>query len=148
MRMTWIAAVLVGACCVPGCGGSDSRALPHAGHGGRVFELPDQKGFFEILVEGGEPGSRGARRKAAAGQKTSLAVWFYKPDGTTPMDPAPSEVSLKIGGSDSSPTLALKPAPKDAGKLTSDPGPYPDNFAGELNATIDGQPVKAPFLLR
>ena len=135
--------ILLGIACA-GCGGSTSTK-PASQHTGLVNELPDKKGFFEIdtRTAGGTPAKRGARAKKAAPHP--IVVHFYGPDGTTELTPAPTDVSIRIGGEGSA-EVPLKP--QSGGGFATEPGDYPTAFRGQLKATIDGQTLEAPFMIR
>jgi hypothetical protein len=117
--------------------------MPAATHNGNVFELPGGKGFFEVGSAGTGAKSRGAR---ATGSTNTISVFFYEPDGTTPLSPVPTEVAVKVGTTADSRTVALRP--QSQGGFTSDPGQYPSGFRGILSAKIDGEAVEATFLIR
>jgi hypothetical protein len=108
-----------------------------------MFPLPDKKGYFEIRTEGGEPIGRGSQAKASA---NSLVVYFYLPDGTTALSPAPTDVTVKIGTGSGSPVVAL--APQAKGGFASAPGHYPSSFRGQLTAKINGEAVETMFVVR
>ena len=127
---------------------TSSGTTTPAQHGGSVFALSNGGGFVEILVKGqGEP--RGRRRQS---RQVQYAAYFYQADGTTPMDPAPTEVQLKIGTSDKATVVHFQPAgtskPATPGALLSDSGTYPDGFQGELGAKVNGESVTARILIR
>jgi hypothetical protein len=131
---------------VAGCAGGSSSAptTPNPAHGGHMFALPDDRGFVEIKSDR-EPASRGSRKPATGAR---IMAYFYMPDGTTRMTPAPSEVKIKMGTDANSSSVALAPQPKDAALYASEPGPYSEGLRGELEAKINGDPVRVPFLFR
>jgi hypothetical protein len=138
--------VLVGA--LAGCGGSP-QALPPPSHDGAMFELPGGKGFFEIKTEEEATTSRGSKSKT--GPTNTILVYFYQPDRTTEMSPAPTDVTVKVGFGPESPAVPLSPRAKGADSpsgFASTPGPYPSGFRGQLSAKIGGEAVEAPFLFR
>ncbi len=139
----WIVSVLLGIAS-SGCGGSTSTK-PASQHTGLVNELPDKKGFFEIdtRTAAGASAKRGTRTKKAVPHP--IVVHFYGVDGTTEMSPAPTDVSIRIGGEGSA-EIPLKP--QSGGGFSTEPGDYPTAFRGYLKATIDGQAIEAPFLIR
>jgi len=108
-----------------------------------MFALPDKKGFFEIKTEGGEPKAEGARAKKAT---NALLVYFYQPDGTTEISPAPTDVTVKIGTGSSSAAVVL--APQAKGGFASAPGHFPSGFRGQLSAKINGEDVETTFVVR
>ena len=72
-----------------GCGGGASTNPVNAvgvvpAHGGSVLPLPSGRGFFELVVE---PVTAPTKAKAGA-----VVVYFLKPDGSGPLDPAPAAV--------------------------------------------------------
>jgi hypothetical protein len=108
-----------------------------------MFALPDQKGFFEIRTEGGVPKARGSRAQAAS---NSLVVYFYQPDGTTELRPAPTDVTVKVGTGSGSPVVLLTPQARTG--FASPPGHFPSGFRGQLNARINGETVESTFVVR
>ncbi len=147
-KSVYVRVVLIGLLPLTGCGGSGTP-LPAASHSGALFPLPDSRGFFEIKTEAGTRTGRGARSKVAS---APFHVYFYKADGSSPIDPAPTDVSIKIGSAEKNTTITLTPdksASSTAGTaFASPPGHYPEAFRGELTATIDGQSVTASFMFR
>ncbi len=132
-------------CGLNGCGGSP-KELPIAKlpHGGTLVTLPDQKGFAEILLESSAPAKKGSR----AGTKSRLVAYFYGPDGTSEITPAPTDVKVKLGQADSSQIADLVPDAKQAGKFSSAPGDYPDGFLGRLDANVNGQTLGVDVRIR
>jgi hypothetical protein len=102
-----------------GCGGSQ-EPMPTPVHNGTMIALPDKKGFFEIDTEMGENVGKGSRTN---GGMRSIIVHFYQPDGTTELNPAPTDVTLKVGTASNSPVVTLSPRP--SGGIASSPGSYP-----------------------
>jgi hypothetical protein len=131
------------ACSSAGCG-STPQAVPASLHNGMMVTLPQSKGYFEIGTEGSEKSSRGARSK---GVDNWIVVYFYQPDGTTEMNPPPSDVTVKIGAASNTSPVTLAPRAKGGGFATA-PGRFPSGFRGILTAKIAGEPVEAPFLIR
>lgn len=80
--------------------------------------------------------------------KARILAYFYQPDGTTLMSPPPSDVRVQVGIDDKSPAVELSPQPKEAGLFASEPGMYPDGFRGQVEAKVNGEPVKVPFMFR
>ena len=64
------------------------------------------------------------------------------------MSPPPGDVKVKIGVNDKGPVVALAPQPKEAGSFASEPGTYPEGFRGQIEAQVNGEAVKLPFLFR
>jgi hypothetical protein len=111
-----------------------------------MIALPDDKGFVEIMTDRGAS-SRGERRGQRTGN-TRIIAYFYQPDCTTRINPAPTDVKIKIGAADSGSLISLSQDPKEAGKFESDPGTIPDGFRGQIDFQSDGKPVHATFLFR
>jgi len=109
-----------------------------------MFALPDARGFVEIKTDR-EPADRGVRKPAT---QARIMAYFYQPDGTSRMDPAPSEVRVKIGMQEKDSVVALAPQAREAGLYASESGPYPEGLRGELEAKLNGDPVRLPFLFR
>jgi len=126
-----------------GCSGW-KEPIPATLHNGAMFALPGKKGFFEVNVRGDAPAARGVRAK---GVKNAIIVYFYQLDGTTPMSPAPTNVTVKVATGDAIPAVTLSTQSSDGGFVSS-PGHFPAGFRGQLSATIDGEDVESPFLIR
>jgi hypothetical protein len=109
-----------------------------------MFAFPENRGFVEIKTDR-ESGSRDSRAPAA---KARILAYFYQADGTTAMRPAPSDVKVQIGIEDKSTVVGLAPQPKEAGSFASDPGIYPDGLRGQIEARVNGEAIKVPFLFR
>jgi hypothetical protein len=108
-----------------------------------MIALPDKKGFFDVDTEASGNVAKGSRTKGGA---NSIVVHFYQPDGTTEMNPAPTDVTLKVGTGSDSPVVTLSPRP--SGGFASSPGAFPSGFRGQLNAKIGGEAVETPFMIR
>lgn len=143
MRSRTFPAWIVLGIAAAGCGGGPAATKPSAQHSGVMNELPEKKGFFEIRSRGDAPAGRPSRSKKVA--EHPIVVHFYGPDGTTEMSPAPTDVTIKIGG-DMGSDLPLSPQPR--GGFATAPGLYPTAFRGRLRARIDGQPIEAYFMIR
>jgi hypothetical protein len=111
-----------------------------------MIALPDDKGFVEIMTDRGTP-SRGDRRGQPTGNAKIIA-YFYQPDGTAPLNPAPTEVKVTVGVAEGGSLVSLSREPKEAGKFESDPGIFPDGFRGQIDFQSDGKPVHATFMFR
>jgi hypothetical protein len=110
-----------------------------------MVALPGGTGFCEIKTEGELP-SRGARK---AEHKTQVVAYFYQPDGTTAMSPAPTDVKVRLGKAENSPVVDLMPESKGAdGRFACKPGPYPEGFQGQLDLKLQGAPLQATFMFR
>jgi hypothetical protein len=138
IAVSMILAVVL-ACPLGGCGGASPAAVPGAKNGGAMVPLPEKRGFVEIRVDGG--GGRGGRGKAEA---RTIVVYFYGPDGSTELSPAPTGVRLKIGND---PAVPLAPGASDGG-FASKPGDFPDGFRGTLAAQVGGQAIETPVAIR
>jgi hypothetical protein len=136
-----VALALALGCSLVGCEQSPAT-IPGARNNGSMNPLPDGKGFFEIRVDGA--GVRGARGGRGSPEPNTIIVFFYQPDGTTEMNPAPTDVTLKIGRAQ---VLSLTPQ-TSGGSFASKPGDYPVEFRGTLGAKIGGEAIEAPVLLR
>ena len=138
---------IVFACLLVGCGGESpipSKSALAAPHGGHMVALPENRGVVEIKSD--RPSApRGGRAPATKGR---ILAYFYQADGTTQMSPAPTDVKVQLGVDEKTPPVVLAPEPKEAGLFASEPGMYPDGFRGQIEAKINGEPVKAPFLIR
>lgn len=128
-----------------GCGGSTTPPVPAsvtASHGGLLLALPKQKGFVEIVVEPEKTSKSQAR----------LVAYFVSADGSTALEPAPTDVSFK---SDDGKTTSLvadaKPDPSSkAARFASAPGAFAPGraLAGNLTATIGGEALTIAVLSR
>jgi hypothetical protein len=128
-----------------GCGGSASpSAFPSPPHGGHIIEVPDSRGFFELKTERQAP-SKGGRQ----GQGTSrIVAYFYQPDTTTAMNPAPTDVKVTLGAAGSGTVVSLTPQSTEPGQFASEPGTYPDELRGQIDFQLAGKPVQATFMFR
>jgi hypothetical protein len=138
----WPALLIIGAA-LTGCG-SAGGTKPASSHQGLMVELPGSKGYFEIGAEGDPGGGRSSRAKKKV--ENRIVVHFYGTDGTTEMSPAPTDVTVEIGGENSRSTVPLLPATQ--GGFASAPGDFPYAFRGRLNAKIGGKPLEANFMIR
>jgi hypothetical protein len=147
MRRAHPGFVLVAALFFGGCssgGPSSGTSLPAAPHGGQILELPGGKGFAELFTERGAP-AKGAK---AAPAKTRLLAYFYQPDGSTALTPAPSGVKVHLGAAESGKDVTLTPQTTPAGLFASEPGQFPDALRGQIDLTLGGESVQAPFMFR
>lgn len=142
MRLIALVFAIALACFCAGCGRT-SQVVPASSHNGSMVALSQNKGYFEIGTEGGAKGTRGSRSK---GVDNCIVVHFYQPDGTTEMNPPPTEVTVKVGRVSNSPVVTLEPQAK--GGFASSPGRFPAGFRGVLTAKIDGAAVETSFLIR
>ena len=145
MRLTrWPTLLILGAA-LTGCGGGGGeRTMPAPSHQGLMNELPGNKGYFEIGAEDAPGGGRSSAAKKPA--ENRIVVHFYGTDGTTEMSPAPTDVTVKIGGGDAGSIVPL--SPQTQGGFASAPGPFPSAFRGQLNAKLGGEAVNANFMIR
>jgi len=109
-----------------------------------MIALPGARGFVELVTARGSSTRGGPKGQ----EKTRMTAYFYQADGTSEMSPAPSKVELRIGASGSGTVVNFAAEPKEAGKFVSEPGTYPDAFPGQIDATINGESVSAPFTIR
>jgi hypothetical protein len=148
MRCALVGLLLCSACAFSGCGvGGAPQALPSAQHGGEIMALPGGKGFAELLIDRGQP-AKGATGKLAKAAPTRLLAYFYQSDGSTALSPAPSDVKVHLGAADQGKDVTLAPQSAPAGQFASEPGEFPTELRGELNLTLGGEPVRAPFMFR
>jgi len=114
-------------------------------HRGTTIRLPDEKGFVELINEP-EVSGRGSR------EPTAIVAYFLKSDGSSTMEPAPSDVMLVLAGAGKkgSETIPLSAEPKSddpagGSRFASKPGSHHlASLRGKLNAKIDGQEVSLP----
>lgn len=150
MRSKWWPALILMsslAGTIAGCGGGQGRTIPTAGHKGQMTELPSGQGYFEIRAKNdtAPAGRGGAGRASKKAVEVPIVVHFYGPDGSTELSPAPTDVSVRIGG-ESGQVVPL--SAQTGGGFASAPGRYPSAFRGTLSAKIDGQPIEAGFVIR
>ncbi len=150
------AAVAIAAAMLSGCGGGappvEQQTVINGPHRGTTLQLPEKKGFVELV---NEPEPRDRR----SNEPTALVAYFLKIDGKSPLEPAPSDVSFAVDGgggrggrskSDAQ-TVPLVAEPKSddpagASRFASKPGPYLlDAIRGTLTAKIDGQSTSVTF---
>ncbi len=133
------------ACAIAGCGGSP-KELPvaKAAHGGTMVTLPNGQGFAEILVNSAQVGTSGGK----AQYKPVIVAYFFQSDGTSAMTSGATDVKIKIGTGENSRVVDLKAEPKEAGKFASLAGEYPEGFAGQLAANLNGEAVEVPVRVR
>jgi hypothetical protein len=109
-----------------------------------MHELPGKTGYFEIQIQDSAGGGNVTRSKSQ--RQNTIVVYLYGPDGSAEMNPAPTDVAVKIGAGDSGQVVALSPQPK--GGFASAPGHFPQSFRGQLSAKVGGEPVEASFMKR
>jgi hypothetical protein len=128
-----------------GCGRSSSPStLPSPHHGGNLVELSESRGFVELRTE------RGLRSKAGnKGQNLArIVAYFYQPDATTVISPAPIDVKITLGAAGTGTVVNLTPESKEPGPFASEPGIYPDELRGQIDFQLEGKPVQAMFSFR
>jgi hypothetical protein len=116
-------------------------------HDGTALRLPNDKGFVELV---NEPAVDSRSRNAT----TSIVAYFLQANGSSPMNPAPTEVKFSLKASANKPleVIPLAAAPKSddpagGARFASKTGPY-DLAAvrGALQASIDGQSFSIEFM--
>ena len=126
---------------ISGCGGpSISRPGPTSPHNGTLVDLPEGRGFAEVLKQ---PAS------GKAGQ-LKVVVYFLGPD-RGPMTPAPSAVTIKGSATGNKPVKLEPPGagdPANAGGFASPPMADRGELDLELAATVGGQAVTVPVSVR
>jgi hypothetical protein len=143
MRRVFEAFVLCSSLVLGGCGGSGSSSTataPAAQHGGNVVTLPGGKGFAELLIDKSNP--------VKVASKTRLLAYFYQPDGTSALTPAPSDVKVRLGSAESGKDVKLTAQSAPAGLFASEPGQFRDELRGELELTLGGEPLQTAFMFR
>jgi hypothetical protein len=133
---------------IAGCGSSESGTLAKVSPNSvAMFSIPGNRGYFEVKTEI-ETAPRGAR---GAGRSSKIVASFYQADGTTPLSPLPTDVSVKVGSDEAGKTITLTPSPeksKSAFQFTTAMGDYPESLRGTLMATVNGERIEAPFTAR
>ncbi len=146
MRRVYPGLLLVPALIICGCNGAATTGMspPAAQHGGNILTLPGGKGFAEILAERSPVGKAVAKPAA----KRRLLAYFYQPDGSTALTPAPSDVKVRLGSAETGQDVKLTPQPTPAGLFASEPGVYPDDLRGQIALTLGGESIQADFMFR
>jgi hypothetical protein len=133
---------------VAGCGNAESAGTAKVSPNSlTLIPIPGNRGYFELKteIEGAARGARGAARSS------KIVASFYQADGTTPMNPVPTDVSLKVGTDEAGKTITLTPTTeksKSAFQFTTAMGDYPESLRGTLTATVNGERIEAPFTAR
>ena len=160
MKIRLRAVIAIVAALLPGCGERtppiEQQTVINGPHRGTTLQLPEKKGFVELVNEP-QPTDR------RSDEPTALVAYFLKIDGKTPLEPAPTDVSFSVttaGGGGrggrgqqqaaaKSVPLAAEPKTDDPSggcRFASRPGPYLlDGIRGTLNARIDGQAASLSF---
>lgn len=138
-----LAIAVASACLLAGCGDRASAPRPAGpSHQGVMATLPGNRGFLELTTEAGPPVRDGV-------SEVAFIVYFYGTDGSTALSPAPEQASLNVGGATA---IALMPQAKEGdakgARYASAPGKYPTSFRGVVSASIGGETIEAPVLLR
>ena len=140
-RLTVVPALLVFSLAVAACRDTShhdavNKAGITASHGGTMFALPGGKGFVEFVI--------GELRPATRARSGVVAAYFLQPDGSGPLDPAPTDVSCTHERG-----KPIKLFPK-AGHFASEPGPYAPgrDWSGELTGSIRGETFSLHILTR
>lgn len=120
-----------------GCGGAPSTSNPGLSppHGGNLIQLPDGKGFVEVVSK---PGAAGK------GPLTSEASFYFLKDSGTPFAPAPASGTLTVNKK----TVTLK---SEGEALVTPTGPalFPKgDVDGVLTVELDGRAQSIPLGLR
>jgi hypothetical protein len=140
----WLFILAIGL--LSGCGESASESKFAAPpHGGYLFALPDSLGTVELTNDRGAPQPKGSRKGQS---KSRMIAYFYGPDSTAVMSPAPTDVKVTIGSAGSGTVIDLAPQPNEPGAFASEPGIYPDELRGQIDLQLNGKPVQAIFSFR
>ena len=142
MRRLFEVIVLCWAVVLGGCGGTGSTStagLPAPQHGGNIVTLSGEKGFAELMIDKGT--TKGA-------SKTRLLAYFYAPDGTSALTPAPTDVKVRLGSADSGKDVKLTSQTAPPGLFASEPGQFPDELRGQIELTLGGESLQTPFMFR
>ena len=120
-----------------GCGQTPTDSnIAAAPHGGNIVQLPDSVGSVEIVTNLERSGK--ASRKAGA--QSRILAYFYRPDGTPGLSPAPTDVKITLGDGT---LITFAPESAEDGKFASPVGEYPDNLRGQIELKLDGKPIEA-----
>jgi len=148
MRRAIVQLLLSLACAACGCGlggGSQTATLPSPQHGGNIVPLPGGKGFAELLID---HGTALPQRKAKLGSPARLFAYFYQPDGSATLSPAPSDVKVRLGGVDHGKDVKLTPQTTPAGLFASEPAQFPVELRGQLELTLGAESLQEQFMFR
>jgi hypothetical protein len=136
MRTADLVLLLALTCILAGCDGATPPVIPGAKNNGQIVPLPDTQGYVEVRVD-----TAGGRGKNIP---RTIVAYFYGSDGATPLSPAPTDVTLKIGDATSVP---LTPHPTD-GSFSTKPGDFPDGFRATIAAKVGGRTIEAVIPVR
>ncbi len=115
--------------------------------GDAMFPIPGNVGYVSVTAEATQA-VRGAKGKK---HSATIVACFYQPDGSTPMEPAPTDVSVKLGVDDGAQPIALSPSPGESkipSRFASPQGEYPEGPQGKISAKIKGQTAELTFSSR
>jgi len=140
-----ITTLILVAASLSGCGPRPALGpAVEAPHRGVLLRLPEDFGYAEILVEPDRTPKSG---------RTELVAYFLGPDAKSPLDPAPSHVSLDLYLAEpkarSASTLKSAPRPGDKSGAARFAAATPEGFDGNistprLSAKVAGKDVQAP----
>lgn len=92
-----------------------------------------------------------SREGREARRASTIVASFYQGDGKTAFEPTPTEVSVKIGVAEVSPSVTLAPSPGKAvltSRFASPQGDYPEGLQGVVSAKINGLLIEVPISAR
>jgi hypothetical protein len=129
MKFPYFMAILF-AIVIDGCGGTPAVLAPKAPHGGMIFDLPESRGFVEVV------------RQPMADQPGLCRLTLYYLDSEMkPISPPPT-ATLKARGRNAL-TIEFKPStspdPSTTGTLEATNIPDQGDITGELNSTMDNK---------
>jgi len=120
------------AAALAGCEPAGPRGVLSAPHGGTLIDLPEGKGFVEVL-----------RRDAPGKPGGSRVVLVFLDAVRRPMVAPPASATLKLR-TDAGKSIDLKPTdpadPDGPAALASPPLPAGE-IEGQVTATVDGKPA-------
>lgn len=118
-----------------GCGGGTPSTIPTTAppHGGSLLNLPDGKGYVEIVIKPIKQGDK---------SQSEFQIYFLGPDRNSALSPAPSVARLTVSLPVGEKTIELQP--KD-GVFLSPPAESLLNghdLSGNLNVDLGSGPIK------
>jgi hypothetical protein len=102
--------------------------------------LPASRGFVELKTETVAQSKSGRKERS----KSRVIAYFYQPDATSAMSPAPSDAKVALGGK----VISLSPQSSEPAQFASEPGDYPDALRGQIDLQLDGKALQARFSFR
>ena len=150
----WLKCLLLGLVSlgsIIGCGpgpGTRAGSVKPSPVGGAMVRLPHDAGLVAIKTEAADPARVGKTKLRA----TKIVAVFFKNDGSTPMDPPPTEVVFQL--EDLRPktselrTVTLEADPTTPNRFVSGAGSFPGGVEGKIRAKIGGQDVEESFSAR